>query len=314
MDRVPRHTSLRTLPTGSTQAQGYRQHTVRDVVGYETDRYVNGYRPTAAANTYTLLPTSRPWQPPAPRNTSSPPLPGAKRCLGIAAGTIEWSSGPDNDGSDTYAAPRIHQMTTNVLNRFVAALGRFARANPAVRLSDVELGGTELDRQGHRRDRNLLDRRTSPSFQNIASVNLPPDTTSYSDTRLSAGCTTPFAHSEYERTLAPRPGAQLDVAYGQLIEPKMASSALASRRFQARPRGTRPVRSTVPMAAEQGPVPGAIAIVRIRRPRSMAPRTPGHLPQRADRHRLLRGGMELSDRASPMNNRFTAATARSHPR
>ena len=195
---------------------------VANVVGYETDRYVNGYKaPTAAANTYTLL-SSSPYLATtgATEYQQSAVYQAPSGAWVFAAGSIEWSFGLYNDGSDTYADPRIQQMTANVLNRFVAGSRPLPLAPTqlsAVPTSNsVALSWTDkaTDETGY-----LLDRSTSPSFQSIASVNLPPNTTSYSDTGLSAGVyyyrlRTVNANGNSPYVLA----SSSTVAYGQLID------------------------------------------------------------------------------------------------
>ncbi len=163
---------------------------VAKIVGYETDRYINGYKaPTAAAGTYTLLSSS-------PYTTStgateyqqSSVYQAPSGAWVFAAGSIEWSFGLYNDGSDTYADPRIQQMTANVLNRFVAGSKPLPLAPSGLTAvptsSSIELSWTDnaSDETGY-----LLDRSTSPSFQSVTSVDLPANTTSYSDPGLDTG-------------------------------------------------------------------------------------------------------------------------------
>ena len=195
---------------------------VANVVGYETDRYVNGYKaPTAAANTYTLLSSSPYLTATGTQEYQQSAVYQAPSGAWVfAAGSIEWSFGLHNDGTDTYANPRIQQMTANVLNRFIAGSKPLPAAPTSLAAvptsNSVQLNWTDTasDETGY-----LLDRSTSPSFQSVTSVSLPASTTSYSDPGLAPGVyyyrlltTNANGNSPYVLVSAST------VAYGQLVD------------------------------------------------------------------------------------------------
>lgn len=160
------------------------------IVGYEADRYVNGYTaPTTSAGTYFTL-SSSPFQ--TSNNTTeyqqSTIYQAPSGAWVFAAGTIEWSWGLYNDDAQSYADPRIQQITANLLNRFAAG----AQPLPAgatdftasASASAVHLSWTN---NATNADNYVLDRSTTPTFDAINSVTLPATATTYDDTGLAAG-------------------------------------------------------------------------------------------------------------------------------
>jgi hypothetical protein len=158
------------------------------VVGYEADRYINGQTaPTVAANTYFTL-SSSPF--PTTRGTTdyqqSTIYQAPSGAWVFGAGSIQWSWGLYNDGIQTYADPRIQQITANVLNRFAAGVMPLPPAATdftavpsagAVHLSWTGAGGV---------DNYILDRSTSPAFGMTTTITLPGTATTYDDTGLAA--------------------------------------------------------------------------------------------------------------------------------
>jgi hypothetical protein len=163
---------------------------VARVVGYETDRYVNGYKaPTAAAGTYTML-SSSPYRTTNGtqeyQQSSIYQAPSGAWVFG--AGTIEWSWGLYSDEAAAYANTNIQQMTANVLNRFVAGSQPLSPAatnltsTPSPGAVNLTWTDNATDETGY-----VLDRSTTPTFDTATSIPLPADTTSYADTGLAAG-------------------------------------------------------------------------------------------------------------------------------
>jgi N,N-dimethylformamidase beta subunit-like, C-terminal/Concanavalin A-like lectin/glucanases superfamily len=158
------------------------------VVGYEADRYINGQTPpTVAAGSYFTL-SSSPFM--TTRGTTdyqqSTIYQAPSGAWVFGAGSIEWSWGLYNDGSQVYADPRIQQITANVLNRIAAgalplpsAATNFTAvpSGTAVHLSWTAASGA---------DTYVLDRSSTPTFGMITSITLPADATTYDDTGLAA--------------------------------------------------------------------------------------------------------------------------------
>jgi len=159
------------------------------IVGYEADRYVNGYTaPTVAAGTYFTLSSS-------PFTTTNNitqyqqstiyQAPSGSWVFG--AGTIQWSWGLYNDEIQAYADPRIQEMTTNILNRFAAGTMPLPTAPTSFTAtpstSSVHLTWTNNATDA---DNYILDRSSTPTFDVLNSTTLPPTATSYDDTQLAA--------------------------------------------------------------------------------------------------------------------------------
>lgn len=157
------------------------------VVGYEADRYVNGQTPPiVAAGSYFTV-SSSPFM--TTRGTGdyqqSTIYQAPSGAWVFDAGSIEWSWGLYNDDVQTYADPRIQQITANLLNRFVAgamplppAATDFAAVPSA---SAVHLSWTA----GAGVDNYILDRSTTPTFTTTTTFTLPATETTYDDTGLA---------------------------------------------------------------------------------------------------------------------------------
>jgi hypothetical protein len=159
------------------------------IVGYEADRYVNGVTaPAAGAGSYVLL-SSSPYT--TSLNTTdyqqSSIYQAPSGAWVFATGTMAWSRGLYNNGSQTAADPRIQRITANVLDRFVAgtvalpaAPSNFA-ATPGDDTVALTWTGNAPDATGY-----VLERSTTPTFDVTTSVTVAATATSYTDSGLGS--------------------------------------------------------------------------------------------------------------------------------
>jgi hypothetical protein len=171
---------------------GFRDgDSVPGLVGYEGDHLFSSYPgPNAIAGTYTLLSRS-PYTNTSNQSdfTNSSIYQAQSGAWVFGSGTIAWSWGLDDYGSRGALDSRIQQTTANILNRFIAAPPASIAAPSGLTASATSTSTIALAWTDNSSNENsfVLERSGDPSFATVTSKVLPADSSTYTDTGLSAG-------------------------------------------------------------------------------------------------------------------------------
>lgn len=172
---------------------------IAGIVGYECDKSQSAFPlPVSTPGSYTLLSDST-----FTSSSSSPDGTGqtpSEHCNAVVyqaasgawvfnAGSIEFSWGLYNYGNRTVADQRIQGLAANVLTALSAGPVPIPAPPSALTATPVDAGTVALSWTDNATNETgfVLDRSTSIAFTTVTSVNLPADTTSWSDTGLAPG-------------------------------------------------------------------------------------------------------------------------------